>query len=214
MNQNAMKNFVSDSPLIGVSPIGGRNFSNDLVTGAFSQCLDLVNAQQESGFRLRLAQVEDLNTIESMVKGLAEYVNEPDAIEIGSSDYRKDGFDLEDPLWYCLLVDRVHENGSVETCGYAFVFVGYLLGSGRFVYLEDLFLQVEHRGAGGGKKTMKTLAALCLSLECNSLYWQALDWNTTGLKFYESIGATIHHGERTSRYAGEALKRFAQHDSI
>lgn len=213
MNQDAMIKFVSDSPLSDVGPIGGM-FSRELVTGAFSQCLDLINAQKESGFRLRLAQVEDLETIELMVKGLAEYVNEPDAVEIGSSHYRKDGFDLEDPLWYCLLIDRVDEKGSTETCGYAFVFVGYLLGSGRFVYLEDLFLKVEHRGGGGGKTTMKTLAALCLSLECNSLYWQALDWNASGLKFYEGIGATIHEGEKTSRYAGEALKRFAQHGTM
>ena len=210
MNQDAMMKFVSDSPLVEIRPIGGT-FSRDLVIGAFSQCLDLINAQQEGGFRLRLAQVKDLETIELMVQGLAEYVNEPDAIEIGSSDYQKDGFDLEDPLWYCLLIDHVDENGSVDTCGYAYVFVGYMLDGGRFVYLEDLFIKVEQRGGGGGKMTMKTLAALCLSLECNSLYWQALDWNASGLKFYESIGATIHHGEKTSRYAGVALKRFAQH---
>lgn len=213
MTQDAMVKFISDGPLADIRPTSGR-FSHDLVKGAFSQCLDLINAHQESGFRLRLAQEDDLETIELMVKGLAEYVNEPDAIEIGSSDYRKDGFDLEDPLWYCLLIDRVHENGSMETCGYAFVFVGYLLGSGRFVYLEDLFLKVEQRGGGGGKMTMKTLAALCLSLECNRLYWQALDWNASGLKFYESIGATIHHGEKTSRYAGEALRRFAEKGTI
>lgn len=209
MNKEAMMTFVSDSPLKDAIPIGG-SFSKDLVDTAFSKCLQAANSQLNSCFRLRLAEVKDLGTIVSLVKGLAEYVNEPDAIVATAEDYQKDGFDLDNPLWYCLLIDTVAENGSSSvTCGYAFIFIGYRLGGGRFVYLEDLFLQVEHRSGGGGSLTMKTLAALCLSLQCTNLFWQALDWNTSGLSFYNKIGATIHVGEKTSRYAGDALKRFA-----
>jgi len=45
------------------------------------------------------------------------------------------------------------------------------------------------------------------------LFWQALDWNKLGLKFYEGIGARIHLNERTSRYAGDSLTVFAQEGS-
>lgn len=213
MDKDAMAKFVSDSPLKNVVPLEG-GFSKDLVDTAFSTCLDKVNNIPDATFLLRLAQKqEDLETIERLVQGLADYVKEPDAVEMTAQDYLKDGFALDNPLWYCLLVDKVNEDGSRYTCGYAFVFVGYVLGEGRFIYLEDLYLEVDHRGDGGGKTTMKALAGLCQALQCSRLYWQALDWNTSGLSFYNKIGAKVHEGEKTSRYAGEALKAFADHGS-
>lgn len=209
MNEEAMANFISDSSLKDIAPVEGR-FSKDLVNAAFDACLEKTNCNPSSKFRLRLARQEDLGTIASLVQGLADYVKEPDSVDMTAEDYLKDGFSLDDPLWYCLLIDKVNPDGSVYTCGYAFIFVGYVFGQGRFIYLEDLYLEVKHRGAGGGKTTMKTLAALCRAMRCSHLYWQALDWNTTGLSFYEKIGARVHLGEKTSRYAGERLKMFAE----
>ena len=75
--------------------------------------------------------------------------------------------------------------------------------------MEDLFLEVDYRQNGGGNLLMKTLARISLALGCNQLLWQALDWNTAGLKFYAKIGATILEGEKTSRFCGEAMQSFA-----
>jgi len=208
MNQEAMTTFISDSSLQNVQIVGGP-FSKDKTEAAFAECPERANSDTASKFRLRIAREEDLDTITRLVHGLADYVKEPDAIDMTAEDYLKNGFALDDPLWYCLLVDKGGNDGTVYTCGYAFVFVGYELGRGRFIYLEDLYLEVEHRGCGGGNMTMKTLAALCRAMQCSHLYWQALDWNNSGLTFYEKIGASIHAGEKTSRYAGEALKKFS-----
>jgi GNAT superfamily N-acetyltransferase len=213
MDKEAMTNFVSDSPLKDIAPVDGE-FSKDFVDEAFSTCLAKVNSSPDSSFRLRLVQKQDLETVERLVQGLADYVKESDEVKMTANDYLKDGFVLDNPLWYCLLVDKVGEDGSRYTCGYAFFFVGYVLGQGRFVYLEDLYLEVDYRGGGGGKTTMKALAGLCRAMQCSHLYWQALDWNTSGLNFYNKIGAKIHEGEKTSRYAGEALKTFAAKGSI
>jgi RimJ/RimL family protein N-acetyltransferase len=40
--------------------------------------------------------------------------------------------------------------------------------------------------------------------------WQALDWNTPALKFYEKIGATVLDGLLTTRFGGESLKDFVR----
>jgi len=117
------------------------------------------NKDVVSDFRLRLAKEDDLQTIEDLVQGLADYVNESDAVEMRAQDYRKDGFLIEDPLWYCLLVDRIDADGDSQTCGFAFVYFGYMLGTGRLMYLEDLYVKSEYRGGGGGKLMMKALAA-------------------------------------------------------
>lgn len=205
LDEVAMTTFVgNDFADDDISIISRQNVST-----AIMNSLKLVTSGQ-STFRLRLAKECDLTTIERLVQNLADYVKEPDAVEMTAKDYLDDGFKLNDPLWYCVLIDRLNDDGElITTCGYAFVFVGYVLGQGRFLYLEDLYIDSEYRGGGGGKMTMKALATMCLSMQCTHLYWQALDWNIGSLKFYESIGAKIHVGEKTSRYAGETLQVFS-----
>ena len=208
MDERAMTKFLSDSPFQNVEPLGGA-FDKEMVASAFEECL-----KQDTGpFRLRLAKLDDLQDMTRLVQGLADYCEESDAVHMQASDYVQDGFDLDDPLWYCLLVDKTCEDGTTVTCGYAFFFAGYILGEGRLLYLEDLYLEVDHRGGGGGGTVMKALAGLCRAMKCTRLYWQALDWNTAGLSFYAKIGAKIHQCEKTSRYATADLRRFARQEA-
>jgi GNAT superfamily N-acetyltransferase len=194
-----------------------------LVQNALSACLDGINNSGTGSkeFRLRLATSNDLATVTRLIQGLADYVNESHEVHSTSDDYLRDGFS-NDPLFYCLLIDRIeHKQGEGEseskkdvsyyTCGYAAVYFGYVLGEGRFLYLEDLFLEVEQRKRGGGSLVMKTLARIALTLECSRLYWQALDWNTSALQFYNSMGAAVQEGVVMTRYCGASLQEFATH---
>jgi GNAT superfamily N-acetyltransferase len=212
MDQQALENYVSGSHLSSgaVKPWTGK-LTRTLVKSAINDCLSNINPSDPSNFRLRLATKADIETIGRMVQGLAEYVKEPDAVHLTVDNYRHDGFsDDDEPLYYCLLVDCVSDQGKVYTCGYAVCFFGCILGEGRFLYLEDLFLEVEYRQLGGGNLVMQTLAQICQSLQCTDLYWQTLDWNTSGLQFYDKIGAEILEGVMTSRYCGDAMKEFAE----
>jgi GNAT superfamily N-acetyltransferase len=194
----------------GGSPRGA--FHRDAVANSIRSVLVEANrrASAASKFRLRLAQPSDVETVAQLVRALADYVKEPDAVLLTAEDYKHDGFS-DDPLYYCLIVDHVGEdNSTTHACGYAISFFGYELGKGRFLYLEDLFLEVDYRQGGGGSLVMSTLALICQSLQCSHLYWQALDWNTAGLKFYDKIGATILDGVKTSRYCGDAMNGFAE----
>ena len=216
MDRDAMKKFVAQSN----KKSGATNNTSLAPTGSFTQakaksaiesCLDHINKSNTSGFRFRLAAEQDLPTVGRLVQGLADYVKESDAVHLSADDYHKDGFSKEEePYFYCLLVDSMDSEGKWYTCGYAFCFFGYIVGEGRFLYLEDLFLEVDYRQRGGGKLVMQILSQICLALDCTHLYWQALDWNNSGLEFYDKIGAKIHEGEKTSRYCGEALMRFAE----
>jgi GNAT superfamily N-acetyltransferase len=91
----------------------------------------------------------------------------------------------------------------------AFCYLGRKLDSGSFLYLEDLFIEKNYRGNGAGTFIMKSLAALALCLDCSRLVWQALDWNTPALTFYNKLGAKVVDGLLTTRFAGQALKDFA-----
>jgi GNAT superfamily N-acetyltransferase len=59
------------------------------------------------------------------------------------------------------------------------------------LYLEDLFVEPEHRGAGLGKALLRRLAALAGERGCGRLEWRVLDWNAPSIAFYRSLGATV-----------------------
>jgi GNAT superfamily N-acetyltransferase len=59
------------------------------------------------------------------------------------------------------------------------------------LYLEDLFVEPAHRGAGIGKALLRRLAALARERDCGRLEWRVLDWNEPSIRFYESLGAAV-----------------------
>ena len=59
------------------------------------------------------------------------------------------------------------------------------------IYLEDIFVDPAHRGAGIGKALLRRLAALAVERGCWRLEWRVLDWNTPSIRFYESLGAVV-----------------------
>ena len=48
------------------------------------------------------------------------------------------------------------------------------------LYLEDLFVLPEERGAGAGKALLGALARIAVRRGCGRLEWAVLDWNTSG----------------------------------
>ena len=224
-----------EQAIIPLKTDDGNVWNHQVVQSSIMECLNEVNEspspssssasleEDKSEFRIRLATKDDLTTITKLVQGLADYVKESDAVYLTAEDYLRDGFsDHEEPLFYFLLMDRrqaTNESNDDDwiPCGYAAYYFGYEIGSseggGRFLYLEDLFIEEEHRKIGGGSLMMQTLSQIALSLQCSRFYWQALDWNTAGLNFYKKIGATIQQGVITRRYCGDSLRKFASvHD--
>jgi GNAT superfamily N-acetyltransferase len=165
-----------------------------------------------SKFRLRLATEQDLDAISRLVHGLAVYEDKPDAVHVTKDHYRSDGFATEPPLFYCVLLDSDADNDSSYTCGMAFCYVARKRKDGMFLYLEDLFIEEDYRGAGAGMVVMRALANVALSTGCDKMVWQALDWNKPALNFYSKLGARVVEGLVTARFTGETLKEFASVD--
>ena len=59
------------------------------------------------------------------------------------------------------------------------------------LYLEDLFVEPEHRGAGIGKALLRHLAGIALERDYGRFEWRVLDWNEPSIRFYQSLGAAI-----------------------
>jgi GNAT superfamily N-acetyltransferase len=73
------------------------------------------------------------------------------------------------------------------------------------LYLEDLYVQPAHRGAGLGKALLQHLGALAVERGCGRFEWSVLDWNENAIRFYEKMGATVMPDWRICRVTGEAL---------
>ena len=75
----------------------------------------------------------------------------------------------------------------------------------RGLWLEDIFVVPEYRGAGVGRRLLARLAAIARERECGRFEWSVLDWNAPAIGFYERMGATLLPEWRIVRVTGDAL---------
>jgi GNAT superfamily N-acetyltransferase len=77
------------------------------------------------------------------------------------------------------------------------------------MYLEDISVLQEFRGAGVGAALMRKTAAVARDRGFPSIYWLLMDWNGKARRFYERLGAEIEQGFTFCRLHGEALAALA-----
>ncbi len=103
---------------------------------------------------------------------------------------------------------------SGQAAGFALFFHTFSTFLGRRgLWLEDLFVYPEHRGAGLGRRLLADLAAIARARDCGRFEWAVLDWNAPAIGFYEAMGATLLPDWRIARVTGEALARFGVNPS-
>ncbi|MBV8552566.1 MAG: GNAT family N-acetyltransferase [Acidobacteriaceae bacterium] len=94
--------------------------------------------------------------------------------------------------------------------GFALFFHNFSTFLGRpGIYLEDLFVEPEHRGKGIGKALLIHLAKLAVERGCGRLNWAVLDWNQPAIDFYKGLGAVPLEDWTVYRLSGAALDRLA-----
>lgn len=80
------------------------------------------------------------------------------------------------------------ENG--KEVGFALFFNNFSTFNGHEnLYLEDLYIDEEHRGKGYGKQMFKTLAKIAHERGYKRVDWWCLDWNVPSVEFYKRLGA-------------------------
>lgn len=153
---------------------------------------------------IRKATKADVGQMLAFIQALAEYEREPNAVSATEADLLEHGFG-ENPYYSC----EIAELDGVPA-GFALYFYDYSTWLGRpGLYLEDLFVLPEHRGAGVGKALLQRLAAIALEKGCARMKWEVLDWNTPAIEFYNAMGAEIQKEWLNVRLTGDALRRLA-----
>ena len=139
-----------------------------------------------AAFTIRAAAASDVPELLRLVHALAEY-EKLAAMAVGTTAMLEEALFGPRPAAEALVAER-----AGRVVGFAIFFTTFstfLCQPG--LYLEDLFVEPEHRGVGIGKALLARLAALAIERRCGRLEWRVLDWNAPSIRFYQSLGATV-----------------------
>lgn len=157
---------------------------------------------------IRMATPADLPLIAQFIRDLAEY-------ERLAHEVRFDEAALGERLFGQSAGGRPYAEvliGEVDGVaqGFALFFHNFSTFEGKpGIYLEDLFVRPEARGAGLGKAFLQRLAQLAVERDCARLEWWVLDWNEPAIRFYKALGAKPMDEWTTFRVDGDALATLA-----
>ena len=153
---------------------------------------------------LRDATPADIPLVLRFVQALAAYEKLLHEAVATEEDFRHLLFG-DPPRAWALFAER-----GGEAAGFALWYYSVSTFLGRpSLYVEDVFVDPAHRGAGIGRRIFADLARRALAQGCGRMEWSVLDWNAPSIAFYRSIGARPREGWTLQRLGGPALEALA-----
>lgn len=154
---------------------------------------------------IRPATPDDVELVAALIHALAEYEKLAHECRATPGALREQLFGAR-PAAECLI-------GELD--GVARGFALYFTSFSTFLckpglWLEDLFVVPEARGAGLGKALLVELARISVERGCGRLEWNVLDWNAPAIGFYRTLGARPMEDWTTMRVDGETLAALAR----
>jgi GNAT superfamily N-acetyltransferase len=152
---------------------------------------------------VRPVRPDDVPAVVALVRELADYEKALHEVAL-----------TEEQLTSALFGDSPALFGHVaesdgEVVGIALWFLNFSTWRGTHgIYLEDLYVSPEHRGAG--RELLRTLAAVCVERGYSRLEWSVLDWNVSAIDFYKAAGAVPMDEWTVFRLTDDALTAFAE----
>ncbi|MFI0900074.1 GNAT family N-acetyltransferase [Streptomyces sp. NPDC020983] len=155
---------------------------------------------------IRPATPADVPVLHALIRELAEYEKALDEARATEEQLREALFG-PDPAAHALIAA---DDASGEPVGFALWFRNFSTWTGTpGLYLEDLFVRPQARGAGHGKALLSALAAICVARGWSRFEWAVLDWNEKALAVYRAVGARPQDEWTVQRLTGPALAALA-----
>lgn len=154
------------------------------------------------GFTIRKAKKEDMSAVFQLIKDLAIFEKEPDAVDITIDDLERDGFG-DIPQFECFVGEIDH---NIE--GIALFYNRYSTWKGRALHLEDLIVREDKRGLGLGTALLDEVVKYGHQLGVKRINWEVLDWNEPAIAFYEKKGAKVMRDWDVVQLSEEGIKKY------
>jgi GNAT superfamily N-acetyltransferase len=156
-------------------------------------------------WRIRSARVGDAGAIVALVRELAAYEQEPDAVAASVEDFRRALFGPS-PMVFCHVAEVDLPGQGPTVVGIAVWYVTFSTWRGRHgLWLEDLFVQPPYRGLGLGRALLSALARVAAERGYPRVEWWVLDWNEPAHHFYRTLGARAQSDWTVWRLSDQAV---------
>lgn len=128
---------------------------------------------------IRAGKKEDLPHVLELIKELAGYLKEAEAVKNTLAIMERDSFGKH-PLFRFFVAER---DGAI--IGTAIYYYRYSTWKGKQIYLEDLIVTEKERGKGTGKKLFDKTVEKGKETGCSGMGWNVLEWNAPAINFYK-----------------------------
>lgn len=155
-------------------------------------------------FTIREGKIEDMPSVLNLIKELAHFEKEADAVVISVADLEKDGFGNA-PLFKTFVAEVAD-----EIVGMALFYPRYSTWKGPTIHLEDLIVKKNKRGLNIGSALYKKVIEYGYNLGVKRMEWVVLDWNTPAIEFYKKTGAHILDDWKTVQMDELAIKNYLE----
>ena len=153
-------------------------------------------------FTIRKAEKTDATSILGLIRELAIFEREPEAVVVSEKDIQIHGFGPT-PLFHCIVAEKNH-----TVVGMALFYPRYSTWKGPTFHLEDLIVTEVHKGKGVGKALYQAFIAEAYEVGVNRIEWVVLDWNTPAVQFYKSSGAKVLEEWNTVQMDRDAMDAY------
>ena len=152
-------------------------------------------------FEIRVASANDCSEILKLIKELAVFEKQPDAVILSEEELIKSAFS-ENPWVYIFVAEM-----DSKVVGMALYYYGFSTWKGRSLHLEDLIVNEKCRKLGIGRTLMNQVIQIAKSEQVERMSWEVLDWNTPAIEFYKSLGTIFYKDWWLCRLFREDLER-------
>ena len=158
-----------------------------------------------TGFTLRPAAPDDAADITRLVYALAVYEKLAHEAVATDEDFRTHLFGDHPPASAMV----AETDGRI--IGIAIWYTTFnTFTCRRGLYVEDVFVEPEHRGLGIGRAFFHAMAQRAVETGCSRMEWSVLDWNAPAIAFYRSMGAVGMNEWTVQRLSRDELSALAQ----
>ncbi|NQV77238.1 MAG: GNAT family N-acetyltransferase [Lutibacter sp.] len=153
-------------------------------------------------FKIRKGEITDMPSVLVLIKELAHFEKEPDAVIVTVADLERDGFGAN-PLFKTFVAEQ-----DDKIVGMALFYARYSTWKGPTIHLEDLIVTKSKRGLNIGSALYKKVIEYGYNKGVKRVEWNVLDWNEPAIIFYESTGASVLRDWDTAQIHRDEMKKY------
>ena len=154
---------------------------------------------------IRHVEPSELPQLFTLLQAKAEFDGCPESLRATVATLHKALF-AERPLAHALVAEI--DGRLVGMATYYSIFSSFIAKPG--LWLDDLYVHEEFRGQNIGRELLIRLCRIAQDGGCGRVDWHVSGLNERGIKFYQSIGATISEHAKLARLDEGAIQKVAR----